>query len=153
MAEATYNLNVNGETRQITTESTMPLLWALRDVCGLTGTKYGCGIIKCGACHVLVNDQLVKSCNVTVGSAASKAITTIEGLSPDDTHPVQQAWLEEQVPQCGYCQSGAILAAVTLLQRTPNPSDAEIDQAIANICACGTYPRMKAAIKRAAGLS
>ena len=153
MATGTFNLRVNGQTRTITTEGTMPLLWALRDEVGLTGTKYGCGIIQCGACHVLLNGQVAKSCNVTVSSAASREITTIEGLSPDASHPVQEAWIAEQVPQCGYCQSGAILSAVALLQRTPNPTDQDIDQAIGNICACGTYPRMRAAIKRAAGLA
>ena len=153
MATGTFNLRVNGQTRTITTEGTMPLLWALRDEVGLTGTKYGCGIIQCGACHVLLNGQVTKSCNVTVSSAATREITTIEGLSPDSSHPVQQAWIAEQVPQCGYCQSGAILSAVALLQRTPNPTDQDIDLAIGNICACGTYPRMRAAIKRAAGLA
>ena len=153
MPESNYSLKVNGETRRIRTESTMPLLWALRDVVGLTGTKYGCGIIQCGACHVMLNGSVTKSCNVTVGSAARKAITTIEGLDTPIAQAVKAAWIDEQVPQCGYCQSGAIMSAVALLERRPQPSDAEIDQAMANICACGTYPRMRAAIKRAAGMS
>ena len=152
MAEANYSLNINGETRNIRTEGTMPLLWALRDVVGLTGTKYGCGIIKCGACHVQLNGQLTKSCNVSVGSAASKAITTIEGISSPLGQAVQQAWIEEQVPQCGYCQSGAIMSAIALLERKPQPTDADIDAAMDNICACGTYPRMRKAIKRVAGI-
>lgn len=152
MAEANYSLNINGEIQNIRTESTMPLLWALRDVVGLTGTKYGCGIIKCGACHVQLNGQLTKSCNVTVGSAARKAITTIEGITSPLGQAVQQAWIEEQVPQCGYCQSGAILSAIALLERKPRPTDADIDAAMDNICACGTYPRMRKAIKRVAGI-
>lgn len=151
MAEANYSLRVNGETRSIRTESTMPLLWALRDVVGLTGTKYGCGIIQCGACHVMLNGTVTKSCNVTVASAAARSITTIEGLNTPLAQAVKAAWIEEQVPQCGYCQSGAIMAAVALLQQRPQPTDADIDQAMANICACGTYPRMRRAIKRAAG--
>jgi len=152
MAEANYSLNINGEIQNIRTESTMPLLWALRDVVGLTGTKYGCGIIKCGACHVQLNGQLTKSCNVSVGSAASKVITTIEGISSPLGQAVQQAWIEEQVPQCGFCQSGAILSAIALLERKPRPTDADIDAAMDNICACGTYPRMRKAIKRVAGI-
>ena len=152
MAEANYSLNINGEIQNIRIESTMPLLWALRDVVGLTGTKYGCGIIKCGACHVQLNGQLTKSCNVTVGSAARKAITTIEGITSPLGQAVQQAWIEEQVPQCGYCQSGAILSAIALLERKPRPTDADIDAAMDNICACGTYPRMRKAIKRVAGI-
>jgi isoquinoline 1-oxidoreductase alpha subunit len=153
MPESNYSLEINGETRRIRTESTMPLLWALRDVVGLTGTKYGCGIIQCGACNVMLNGTVTKSCNVTVGSAARKAITTIEGLDTPLARAVKAAWIDEQVPQCGYCQSGAIVAAVALLERRPQPSDSEIDQAMANICACGTYPRMRAAIKRAAGMA
>ncbi|MFZ8996817.1 MAG: (2Fe-2S)-binding protein [Ilumatobacteraceae bacterium] len=153
MPESNYSLKINGETRRIRTESTMPLLWALRDVVGLTGTKYGCGIIQCSACHVMVNGTVTKSCNVTVGSAARKNITTIEGLDTPIGRAVKQAWIDEQVPQCGYCQSGAIMSAVALLERRPQPTDAEIDQAMANICACGTYARMRAAIKRAAGMS
>jgi isoquinoline 1-oxidoreductase alpha subunit len=152
MAEANYSLNINGEIQNIRTETTMPLLWALRDVVGLTGTKYGCGIIKCGACHVQLNGQLTKSCNVSVGSAASKVITTIEGISSPLGQAVQQAWIEEQVPQCGFCQSGAILSAIALLERKPRPTDADIDAAMDNICACGTYPRMRKAIKRVAGI-
>ncbi|MGA1555678.1 MAG: (2Fe-2S)-binding protein [Ilumatobacteraceae bacterium] len=153
MPESNYSLKINGETRRIRTESTMPLLWALRDVVGLTGTKYGCGIIQCGACQVMVNGAVTKSCNLTVASAARKNITTIEGLDTPIGRAVKQAWIDEQVPQCGYCQSGAIMSAVALLERRPQPTDAEIDQAMANICACGTYARMRAAIKRAAGMS
>jgi isoquinoline 1-oxidoreductase alpha subunit len=158
MAVADHALNINGIVRRIRTESNMPLLWALRDVVGLTGTKYGCGIIQCGACHVLLNGQVTKSCNVTLGSASKKAITTIEGVNAPGglntplSRAVQQAWIDEQVPQCGYCQSGAILSAIELLQRRPQPTDSEINAAMANICACGTYPRMRSAIKRAAGI-
>lgn len=154
MAIADYSLNINGIVRRVRTEGTMPLLWALRDVVGLTGTKYGCGIIKCGACHVQLNGQVTKSCNVSVGSAASKAITTIEGIANSSAlgQAVQQAWIEEQVPQCGYCQSGAIMSAIALLERKPQPTDADIDAAMDNICACGTYPRMRKAIKRVAGV-
>jgi len=152
MAEVSLTIRVNGANRTVRTEGTMPLLWALRDVMGLKGTKYGCGIIQCGACSVLVNGQLTKSCNIPVASVSGRSVTTVEGLSPDRTHAVQQAWIEEQVPQCGYCQSGALMAAVSLLQSTPKPTDAQIDKAIANICACGTYPRMRQAIKRAAGM-
>jgi isoquinoline 1-oxidoreductase alpha subunit len=154
VAVADYSLNINGITRQVRTEGTMPLLWALRDVIGLTGTKYGCGIIRCGACHVQLNGQVTKSCNVSVGSAASKAITTIEGIASSSAlgQAVQQAWIDEQVPQCGYCQSGAIMSAIALLERKPQPTDADIDAAMDNICACGTYPRMRKAIKRVAGI-
>jgi isoquinoline 1-oxidoreductase alpha subunit len=129
----------------------MPLLWALRDVLGLTGTKYGCGIEECGACTVLIDGELERSCDATVGDAQGASVTTIEGLSPTGTHPVQQAWIAEQVPQCGYCQSGMILAAVQLLRSHPKPTDAQIDAAMNNICVCGTYQRVRAAIHRAAG--
>ena len=128
----------------------MPLLWALRDVLGLTGTKYGCGIEVCGACTVLLGGEAERSCATDVGEAAQRPVTTIEGLSANGTHPLQQAWIAEQVPQCGYCQSGMIMAAVQLLRDNPHPSDADIDDAMDNICVCGTYQRIRAAIHRAA---
>ena len=143
-------LNVNGQTYTVDAPAGTPLLWVLRDVLGLTGTKYGCGIEVCGACTVLVDGQAEKSCDMEVGEAAGKKITTIEGLSPDGTHPVQLAWVAEQVPQCGYCQSGMILSAVALLRAKANPTDADIDRAMNNICVCGTYQRVRKAIHRAA---
>jgi isoquinoline 1-oxidoreductase alpha subunit len=124
----------------------------LRDELGLTGTKYGCGIAQCGACTVHLNGEATRSCQVQVGDADGARITTIEGLSPDGKHPVQQAWLAEDVPQCGYCQSGQIMAAVAFLKDSPDPSDADIDNGITNICRCGTYPRIRAAIHRAASM-
>lgn len=154
MADITKRLVVNGVSHTVTCDSTTPLLWVIRDIIGLTGTKFGCGIEQCYACSVALNGSLEKSCDVSMTEIADgSTITTIEGLSPTTTHKVQQAWIAEQVPQCGWCQSGAIMRAVSLLKSTPNPSDAEIDSAIANICACGTYPRMRAAIKRAAGMA
>ena len=143
-------LNVNGQTYTVDAPAGTPLLWVLRDVLGLTGTKYGCGIEVCGACTVLVDGRAEKSCDMEVGEAAGKKITTIEGLSPDGTHPVQLAWVAEQVPQCGYCQSGMILSAVALLRAKANPTDADIDRAMNNICVCGTYQRVRKAIHRAA---
>ncbi len=143
------SLNVNGKAYQVNVDSGTPLLWVLRDTLGLTGTKYGCGIEECGACTVLIDGRAQRSCDMDVGEAAGRAITTIEGLSPDNSHPVQKAWIAEQVPQCGYCQSGMILAAVDLLSRIPNPTDGDISE-IDNICACGTYQRVRAAIHRAA---
>jgi isoquinoline 1-oxidoreductase alpha subunit len=148
---AVATLKVNGVTHQLAVDPSMPLLWALRDVLGLTGTKYGCGVEACGACTVFIDGGLERSCNATVGDAAGGSVTTIEGLSPTGTHPVQQAWIAEQVPQCGYCQSGMILAAVQLLRAHPKPTDAQIDAAMSNICVCGTYQRVRAAIHRAAG--
>ena len=142
-------LKVNGQTYSVDAPSNTPLLWVLRDYLGLTGTKYGCGIEVCGACTVLVDGEAEKSCDMDAGEAAGKNITTIEGLSPDGTHPVQKAWVAEQVPQCGYCQSGMILSAVALLRSKKNPTDAEIDR-INNICVCGTYQRVRKAIHRAA---
>jgi isoquinoline 1-oxidoreductase alpha subunit len=127
----------------------MPLLWALRDVLGLTGTKYGCGIEECGACTVLLDGQAVRTCEMDASEAVGRSIVTIEGLSPDRSHPVQKAWIAEQVPQCGYCQSGMILRAVALLREHPQPTDSDINE-IDNICVCGTYQRIRAAIKRAA---
>ncbi len=130
----------------------MPLLWALRDLLKLTGTKYGCGIAQCGACTVHVDGQAMRSCVVPVASIAGKTVTTIEGLAGDgELHPVQSAWLDEQVPQCGYCQPGMIMAAAALLAENPAPTDADIDRAVTNICRCGTYPRIRRAIHRAAG--
>ena len=144
-------LDVNGTARQIDVPPDMPLLWVLRDTLGLTGTKFGCGLGQCGACTVHVNGAAVRACLTTVGSAAGKKVTTIEGLSATSTHPLQQAWVAEQVPQCGYCQSGQIMTAAALLTRTPSPTDAQIDAAMTgNICRCGTYQRIHAAVKRAA---
>ena len=145
------NLTINGRDQAVDADPEMPLLWALRDVLGLTGTKYGCGIAQCGACTVLVDGQPVRSCATRVGDLAGRRVTTIEGLHPEHRHPLQQAWIAEQVPQCGYCQSGQILAAAALLAENPRPADAEIDGAmVGNLCRCGTYPRIRAAITRAA---
>ena len=146
-------LTINGTTHQVDVEPETPLLWVLRDTLGLTGTKYGCGIEQCGACTVLIRGAPFRSCGITVGEAAGKKIQTIEGLSTDNTHPVQQAWIMEQVPQCGYCQSGQILAAVSLLRKNTNPTDKDIDRVMSNLCRCGTYPRIRKAIKRAAKLA
>jgi isoquinoline 1-oxidoreductase subunit alpha len=141
------DLKVNGQPRQLEVEAEMPLLWALRDELDLTGTKYGCGVAYCGACTVLLDGQPVRSCMLPVAAAAGKEVTTIEGLARGGTlHRVQQAWLEHQVPQCGYCQSGQIMAAVALLESNPKPSDADIDAAMTNVCRCGTYGRIRAAI-------
>ena len=145
-------LKINGRNRLVDVEEDTPLLWAIRDTVGLTGTKYGCGIQQCGACTVLIGKRPVRSCGITVGEVAGKEITTIEGLSEDSKHPVQMAWVEEQVPQCGYCQSGQIMAASSLLERNPNPTDQEIDRAMLNLCRCGTYPRIRKAIHRASDL-
>ena len=145
-------LKINGKNRLVDVESDTPLLWAIRATVGLTGTKYGCGIQQCGACTVLIGKRPVRSCGITVGEVAGKDITTIEGLSEDSKHPVQLAWIEEQVPQCGYCQSGQIMAAVSLLERKPNPTDQEIDRGMLNLCRCGTYPRVRKAIHRASDL-
>jgi isoquinoline 1-oxidoreductase alpha subunit len=144
-------IRVNGTAHELDVEDEMPLLWALRDALDLTGTKYGCGVAYCGACTVLLDGKPVRSCTLPVSAAAGREVTTIEGLAkPGTLHRVQQAWLEHQVPQCGYCQSGQILAAVALLEVTPNPSDAEIDAAMTNVCRCGTYGRIRAAIHAAA---
>ena len=142
-------LKINGKSHKVDIEPDTPLLWTIRDTIGLTGTKYGCGIEQCGACTVLIGKRPIRSCGITVGEVVGKNITTIEGLSPDSSHPVQKAWITEQVPQCGYCQSGQILAAVSLLQRKPNPTDKDIDRSMLNLCRCGTYPRIKKAIRRA----
>jgi aerobic-type carbon monoxide dehydrogenase small subunit (CoxS/CutS family) len=144
-------LRVNRKDYTLTVNSDTPLLWVLRENLGLTGTKYGCGISLCGACTVLVNGEAIRSCVTPVGSMAGKEITTIEGLSPDGTHPLQKAWVEDDVPQCGYCHSGQILSAAALLAKNSTPSDADIDEAMAgNICRCGTYQRIRHAIHRAA---
>ena len=147
---ASLTLIINTKEYTIDVDPKMPLLWALRDLVGLTGTKYGCGISQCGACTVHLDGTSVRSCSIPVSAAANKSITTIEGLSLDNSHPVQQAWIQEQVPQCGYCQSGQIMAATALLTRNPNPTDKDIDAAMqTNICRCGTYPRIRKAIKTA----
>jgi isoquinoline 1-oxidoreductase alpha subunit len=143
-------ITVNGTPHQLDLEPDTPLLWALRDVVGLTGTKFGCGIAQCGACTVHANGVAVRSCSVPIASLDGASITTIEGLSPDAKHPVQQAWLAEDVPQCGYCQSGQIMATVAFLKQHPAPTDADIDANITNICRCGTYERLRRAIHRAA---
>ena len=145
-------LNVNGEERDLgAVDGGTPLLWVLRDQLSLTGTKYGCGRAQCGACTVHVDGEAVRSCSFPVSAAAGKQVTTIEGLSADGSHPLQRAWVEVQAPQCGYCQSGQIMQAAAFLAKTPHPSDAEIDQAMAgNLCRCGTYNRIKAAIHLAA---
>ena len=147
-------LLVNEQEHELAADPAMPLLWVLRDLLGLTGTKYGCGISLCGACTVLADGEPVRSCTTPLSEVSGKKITTIEGLSKDRSHPVQQAWIEEQVPQCGYCQSGQILAAVALLARKPRPSDADVDQAMSGVlCRCGTYPRIRRAIRRAASIA
>ena len=145
-------ITINGESQTLDVEPDMPLLWALRDIAGLTGTKFGCGKALCGACTVHVDGQPVRSCSYPVSAAQGRQVTTIEGLSPDGDHPVQVAWRALNVPQCGYCQSGQIMTAAALLERNPSPSRAEIDTAMSgNICRCGTYTRIRAAIERAAG--
>ena len=144
-------LKINGASHALDVPDDMPLLWALRDKLNLVGTKYGCGIGECGSCTVLVNGSPVQSCRIKAASLQGKEITTIEGLSPDGSHPVQRAWNDEDVPQCGYCQAGQILSATALLARVPRPADADIDQAMADVlCRCGTYPRIRKATKRAA---
>lgn len=151
---AKYTLTVNGVKHQVEADPDTPLLWVIRDLVGLTGTKFGCGMALCGACTVHINEQPVRSCSTPVSTVkASQRITTIEGLSSDTSHPVQQAWIAEQVPQCGYCQSGQIMSAAALLRVNPSPSDADIDNYMsANLCRCGTYPRIRKAIHRAAAM-
>jgi len=147
-------LRINGTAHTLDVEPEMPLLWALRDHVGLTGTKYGCGIAQCGVCTVHVDGKPVRSCTTPVASVVGREVTTIEGLSPDSKHPVQRAWVEHTVPQCGYCQSGQIMAVVALLASTPEPSDSDIDSALAgHLCRCGTYPRIRAAVHHAAKLA
>ena len=145
-----HSLIINGTSHQVDVEDDMPLLWVLRDELGKTGTKYGCGIGQCGACTVLVNGEAVRSCNFPVVAAEDKEIITIEGLG--NNHPVQQAWIEEQVPQCGYCQTGQIMATTALLSKDLDPSEKEIEDKITNLCRCGTYVRIKKAIQRSAEL-
>jgi len=148
-----FSLRVNGVTHELDIEPETPLLWVLRDDIGLTGTKFGCGIAQCGVCTVHVDGQPVKACSTTVASVVGRDITTIEGLSDDNSHPLQRAWIEHSVPQCGYCQSGQIMSAAALLSRINEPSDSEIDSAMAgNLCRCGTYLRIRKAIHRAAEL-
>src|SRR5919202_2621665 len=146
-------LRVNGKTYQVDAEPSTPLLWVLRDSIGLTGTKYGCGIAQCGACTVHVDWRATRSCVLPVSAVLSSRITTIEGLAPDSQHPVQRAWVEHDVPQCGYCQSGQIMAVAALLAHNQNPSDGDITREITNICRCGTYQRIRTAIHRAADLA
>ena len=145
---------VNGKRHQVDVDADTPLLWVLRENLGLTGTKFGCGIAQCGACTVHLDGQPIRSCVTQIGAVKGKRITTIEGLSPNGSHPLQQAWIAEEVPQCGYCQSGQIMSAAALLKTKPKPSDADIDTAMSgNICRCGTYQRIRRAIHRAAGTS
>ena len=147
---ASHVLDINNKKYEIEADPSMPLLWAIRDLAGLTGTKFGCGIAECGACTVHFNGSPVRSCSIPVSAAVNKKITTIEGLSSDNSHPVQKAWIEEQVPQCGYCQSGQIMAAVALLNSNKNPTDKDIDSMMQGyLCRCGTYPRIRKAIKTA----
>jgi isoquinoline 1-oxidoreductase subunit alpha len=150
---AMIKFNLNGKDTEVDVDADMPLLWVLRDTLGLTGTKFGCGMALCGACTVHLDGAAIRSCVTPVSAASGKRVTTIEGLSPDSSHPVQKAWIELDVPQCGYCQSGQIMSAAALLAQTPQPSDAEIDAAMSgNICRCGTYQRIRAALHRAATL-
>jgi isoquinoline 1-oxidoreductase alpha subunit len=146
-------LKVNGATHQVDVEPDTPLLWVLREHLDLTGTKYGCGIARCGACTVHIEGQAIRACVYPVSAAEGRAITTIEGLSEDASHPVQLAWVELDTPQCGYCQPGMIMAAAALLAETPQPSDADIDARITNICRCGTFPRVRQGIHRAAEIA
>ena len=148
---AEISLTVNGQRRSVDVDPATPLLWVLRDTLGLTGTKFGCGIAECGSCTVLLNGEAIRSCVTEVGEVAGQQITTIEGLSPDGSLPLQQAWMDDNVPQCGYCQPGQIMSAAALLKQNPNPTDDEIIAAMSgNICRCGTYPRIRRAIRRAA---
>lgn len=147
----TFKLSVNGQSHTVNVPADMPLLWVLRDTLGLTGTKYGCGIAQCGACTALLDGAATRTCMTPVSTVGDRPITTIEGLSPDGSHPVQRAWVADDVPQCGFCQAGQVMAAVALLARHPRPTDAEIDQSMTNICRCGTYQRIRRAIHRAAG--
>jgi isoquinoline 1-oxidoreductase subunit alpha len=149
---ASISFQVNGKPQSVDVDPETPLLWVLRDNLNLTGTKFGCGIGQCGACTVHLEGNPTRSCSIAVSDVAGKSVTTIEGLSPDRSHPIQQAWIAEQVPQCGYCQSGQVMAAVALLAKTPKPTDPQIDRAMSgNICRCGTYQRLRRAIHRAAG--
>jgi isoquinoline 1-oxidoreductase alpha subunit len=143
---------VNGKEQRVDVDPSTPLLWVLRDHLGMTGTKFGCGIAQCGACTVHVNGSATRSCSVPVEAAAGTEITTIEGLSPDGSHPLQRMWVEMNVPQCGYCQAGMLMSAAALLKDNPKPTDDDIDASMTNICRCGTYPRVRAAIHKAAGM-
>jgi isoquinoline 1-oxidoreductase alpha subunit len=148
---ASFTLSINNQPHTVDVDPQMPLLWVIRDVAGLTGTKFGCGMAQCGACTIHLDGTAVRSCVLPVSAVAGKKITTIEGISPDRSHPVQKAWIEHQVPQCGYCQSGQIMSAVALLKSNPKPTDPDIDAAMqGNICRCGTYPRIRKAIHSAA---
>ena len=150
---AIFNLNINGKKQQVDVDPKTPLLWVLREHLNLTGTKYGCGVAACGACTIHLDGTAVRSCQLPVSTIGNKAVTTIEGLSEKGDHPLQKAWLEHDVPQCGYCQGGQMMSAAALLKSKPNPTDADIDAAMnGNICRCGTYVRIKAAIKTAAKL-
>lgn len=149
-----YTLLINKKHYTVEAEETMPLLWVIRDLVGLTGTKFGCGMAQCGACTVHLDGIPVRSCSVQISTVVNQSITTIEGLSDDSSHPIQKAWITEQVPQCGYCQSGQIMTAAALLKENPNPTDQDIDNAMqGNICRCGTYVRIRKAIKKAAILA
>jgi isoquinoline 1-oxidoreductase subunit alpha len=145
-------LEVNGTSHQLDVDPSTPLLWVLRDHLGMTGTKFGCGIAMCGACTVHLNGSATRSCRLPVEAAVGAQITTIEGLSPDSSHPLQRVWIDSNVPQCGYCQAGMLMAAAALLKDNPRPTDADIDASITNICRCGTYPRVRSAIHKAAEL-
>jgi len=148
---ATYTLNINGKSQTVEADSDTPMLWVLRDAVGLVGTKYGCGIAQCGACTIHLDGEAMRSCSLPISAVGEKTITTIEGLSADATHPLQEAWRQHDVPQCGYCQAGQIMNAAALLKNNSSPSDEDIDGAMrGNICRCGTYNRIKAAIKTAA---
>jgi isoquinoline 1-oxidoreductase subunit alpha len=149
-----YSLNINNIKHTVEADPEMPLLWVIRDLIGMTGTKYGCGMSLCGACTVHLNGQPIRSCSTPIGTLMKNAkLTTIEGISTDNSHPVQKAWIEAQVPQCGYCQSGQIMAAVALLNSNPHPSDQDIDNALSgHLCRCGTYPRIKEAMKKLASV-
>jgi len=145
-----FELNINGRVHNVDVDPETPLLWVIRESVGLTGTKYGCGVAQCGSCSVHIDGDIQRSCSIPVSAVGKGKITTIEGLSPNLSHPVQKAWLEHDVPQCGYCQSGQIMAAAALLAKKPKPTDADIDEAMSNICRCGTYQRIRAAIHSAA---
>jgi len=148
---AQYNINVNGKDHSVDVDEDTPILWVLRDTLNLVGTKYGCGIAQCGACTIHIDGAAARSCSLPIGAASGKKITTIEGLSEDGTHPVQQAWVQHDVPQCGYCQAGQIMTAAALLADNANPSEQEIEDTMhGNLCRCGTYNRIKAAVKTAA---
>lgn len=150
MSSSSKTLTINGKPHVVDVPDDMPLLWVIRDVVGLKGTKFGCGVAQCGACTVHINGVATRTCVLPVTAAVGKEVRTIESLSTDNSHPVQRAWIEEQVPQCGYCQSGQIMAAAALLRATPKPTDAQITNAMTNICRCGTYNRIRKAIHRAA---